>query len=110
MSIVSSSPKAVLNSAAARAARYLEDIQTRSVAPSADALGRLGSLGGTLPETGEDPGDVLAMLDELGSPATVGSAGPRYFGFVIGGSVPATLAASWLATAWDQNAGLVAAS
>jgi glutamate/tyrosine decarboxylase-like PLP-dependent enzyme len=57
-----------------------------------------------------DPSAVLAQLDEIGSPATVASAGGRYFGFVIGGSLPSSLAASWLATAWDQNAGLVAAS
>ena len=50
------------------------------------------------------------MLDDLGSPATVGMAGPRFFGFVIGGSMPATLAANWLAGAWDQNAGLFVAS
>ena len=47
---------------------------------------------------------MLALLDELGSPATMGMAGPRFFGFVIGGSLPVTLAANWLATAWDQNA------
>ncbi|MBV9170371.1 MAG: aspartate aminotransferase family protein, partial [Chloroflexi bacterium] len=62
------------------------------------------------PERGEDAADVLRLLDEVGSPATVASAGGRYFGFVIGSSLPATVAASWLATAWDQNAGLVAAS
>jgi glutamate/tyrosine decarboxylase-like PLP-dependent enzyme len=67
-------------------------------------------LNGPLPEEPTDPEAVLAQLDEIGSPATVASAGGRYFGFVIGGSLPAALAANWLAGAWDQNAGLVAAS
>jgi glutamate/tyrosine decarboxylase-like PLP-dependent enzyme len=53
---------------------------------------------------------VVAMLDEFGSPATMGVAGPRFFGLVIGGSLPAALGANWLATAWDQNAGLFAAT
>jgi glutamate/tyrosine decarboxylase-like PLP-dependent enzyme len=46
------------------------------------------------------------LLDEIGSPATMAMAGPRFFGFVIGGALPATVAANWLATAWDQNTGL----
>ena len=68
------------------------------------------ALGGALPECGEDALTTLELLDEAGSPATMASAGPRYFGFVIGGALPESVAASWLATAWDQNAGLVAAS
>jgi glutamate/tyrosine decarboxylase-like PLP-dependent enzyme len=69
-------------------------------------VARLGQLGGPLPEQPSDPASVLALLDDIGSPATVASTSGRYFGFVIGGVLPAALAANWLAAAWDQNAGL----
>jgi glutamate/tyrosine decarboxylase-like PLP-dependent enzyme len=59
-----------------------------------------------MPEARTDPARVLAELDEIGSPATVATAGGRYFGYVIGGSLPAALAANMLAAAWDQNVGL----
>ena len=57
-----------------------------------------------MPDGPDDPERVIALLDEAGSPATVATAGPRFFGFVIGGSHPVAVAANWLATAWDQNA------
>ena len=96
----------LLHDVAERSADYLEGLAERPVAPSPDALERLGELGGELPGGSTDPAEVLAMLDEIGSPATVASSGPRYFGFVIGGSLPAAVAADWLATVWDNNAGL----
>jgi glutamate/tyrosine decarboxylase-like PLP-dependent enzyme len=96
----------LLADAAARAARYLGELQERPVGPSRQALAGLARLAPPLPEHGLAAERVLALLDEAGSPATLGSAGPRFFGFVIGGSLPATVAASILATAWDQNAGL----
>jgi glutamate/tyrosine decarboxylase-like PLP-dependent enzyme len=88
------------------AARYLETLEARRVFPTVEALGRLQELGGPLPADGAEPAEVLRLLDEIGSPATVATAGPRYFGFVTGGALPATLAANWLAGAWDQCAGL----
>src|SRR5262245_26912775 len=58
-----------------------------------------------LPEKGNPDSETIRVLDEYGSPATMASAGSRFFGFVVGGSLPATLGANWLAGAWDQNAG-----
>jgi len=93
----------LLRDAASRAIRYLETLDDRAVFPPADARARLASLAGPLPEQPVAPAEVLAQLDDVASPATVASAGRRYFGFVTGGSLPATVAASWLAAAWDQN-------
>ena len=100
----------LLDDASGRARRYLAALDSRAVAPSPEALAALARFDGPLPERASSPDRVLAELDELGSPATVASAGRRYFGFVTGGSLPVTVAASWLASAWDQNAGLVACS
>jgi glutamate/tyrosine decarboxylase-like PLP-dependent enzyme len=95
---------ALLDDAARRACRYLEDLDERPVAPSPADVAGLEALGGALPEQGVEPARVLARLDEAGSPATIASAGGRYFGFVTGGVLPSALAANWLASAWDQNA------
>ena len=93
----------LLEDAAARAARYLDELPRRAVAPSPAAVQRLTALDVPLPEGPGDARAMLAELDEVVSPATMATAGPRFFGFVIGGALPATLAASVLAAAWDQN-------
>jgi glutamate/tyrosine decarboxylase-like PLP-dependent enzyme len=100
----------LLHHTAARAVRYLRDLPERSVAPGADAIAGLSAFDEPLPEHPDDPERVIALLDEAGSPATMASAGPRFFGFVIGGSHPVAVATSWLTAAWDQNAGASTAS
>ena len=96
----------LLENAARRAQAYLDSLPERPVAPSPEALARLEGFDEPFPEDQTDPEQVLRLLDELGSPATVAMAGPRYFGYVIGGSQPVGLAANWLAGAWDQNSAL----
>lgn len=96
----------LLKAAAERAIGYLQNLETRGVAPSAAAIANLSRFNEPLPEAPVDPQSVLQMLDEVGSPATMAIAGRRFYGFVIGGSLPAALAANWLAAAWDQNTGL----
>ncbi len=96
----------ILEDTAKRANRYLERISDRPVAPDPEAVRRLQQLERPLEESGEAPERVIAQLDELGSPATVASAGGRYFGFVIGAGLPVALAANWLAGAWNQNSAL----
>lgn len=98
--------RALLADAADRAATYLEGLPSRTVAPSAEAVAALSHFDRQLPEHPVDPSRVLQDLDEFGSPGTGASAGGRYFGFVIGATLPAALAANMLATSWDQNAAL----
>jgi len=100
----------LIHDASQRAARYLGGLPQRRVSPATDDVARLRLLDVPLQDRPIPPERVLAELDDLGSPATVATAGGRYFGFVIGGSLPAALAANLLAAAWDQNAGLEVAS
>ena len=101
----------LLDDVARRADRYLAGLDARPVFPAAADVGRLSDfLAEPLPAEPCDPERVLADLDRFGSPATAATAGRRYFGLVIGGALPASLGASWLAAAWDQNAGLRMAS
>jgi hypothetical protein len=88
--------KKLLVETAHRAARYVTGIANRPVVPLPADVARLEALGGPLPQSPSDPSEVLALLDDIGSPATVATTGGRYFGFVIGGSLPAALAANWL--------------
>jgi glutamate/tyrosine decarboxylase-like PLP-dependent enzyme len=102
--------EALLKSTADRAWSYRQGLNERGVAPTAEAIAGLSRFDEALPDAPTEDEAVIALLDEAGSPATMASAGGRFFGFVVGSSLPATVAASWLATAWDQNAGIVVLS
>jgi len=93
----------LLNQAAALAADFLHGLPSRPVRASATRDELLSALGAPLPDRGEAPGEVVADLARAADPGIVASAGPRYFGFVIGGGLPSALAADWLTSAWDQN-------
>lgn len=101
---------AVLKFAAQSAIEYLHGVDARPVAPKPEAVAALRTLCGPLPESGTDAEEVVGLLHEIGGPATAASAGGRFFGFVIGGCLPAAMAASWLVSTWDQNGGLWVAS
>jgi glutamate/tyrosine decarboxylase-like PLP-dependent enzyme len=88
------------------AAGFLDGVDDRPVWPRATYEEMLEAFGGELPAAGSDPVDVLAELARLADPGLAGIAGGRFFGFVIGGELPAALGADWLTTVWDQNAGL----
>jgi len=95
---------ALLKRAARAAMEYLDGEDARAVAPRPEAVAALNALRGPLPPGPTNPEAVLHLLHEYGSPATVAKTGGRFFGFVNGGCLPAALAASWLVSAWDQNA------
>ena len=100
----------LLDESAERAITYLENIDQRGIAPDPDAVHALHALDEPLQEERTDPHEILRILDEICSPATLATTSGRFFGYVIGGSLPVTLAANWLAGAWDQNTGLYTAT
>jgi len=104
-----STDRALLGRTTELAADYLESLDDRPVGARASRDELLATLGGPLPRTGTAALDVIEELARNADPGIVAMAGPRYFGFVIGGSLPAALAADWLTSTWDQNAGIFVA-
>jgi len=96
--------EAVLRVAAEQAREYLQQVNERRVAPNGESVAALSNFNEPLPQQASDPSAVVEMLHRIGAPATVATTGGRYFGFVIGGTLPAALGASWMANTWDQNA------
>jgi hypothetical protein len=103
-------PSELLRRAADLAIGYLSSLDDRRVGGPVDLAALRTALGGPLPDGPTDPREVLEGLVAGADRGLIASAGPRYFGFVIGGAMPAPLVADWMTSAWDQNAGLYAIS
>jgi glutamate/tyrosine decarboxylase-like PLP-dependent enzyme len=92
--------------AAAHARAWLDSVAERPVGPRVSADELLAGFGGPLPEQPSPPEDVVDLLATLADPGLMAMSSGRFFGWVIGGTLPAALAADWLVSAWDQNTGL----
>ena len=89
---------------------FLDRLPDRPVGSSADLAELRAAMGARFPDEPQDAIRVVEDLARAAEPGLVGTAGPRYFGFVVGGSLPAALGADWLTSTWDQNTGLYALS
>jgi glutamate/tyrosine decarboxylase-like PLP-dependent enzyme len=97
---------AALDAAARHARRWLESVPDRPVPPRTDADSLRAAFGETIPDGPCDAVEVVDALAEAMDPGLLGIASGRFFGWVMGGVLPAALAADWLVSAWDQNTGL----
>lgn len=100
----------LVQDADARALTYLEGINYRRVFPNQDAIDSLSTFNESLADEGRPGSETLAMLDDVGSAATVATNGPRYFGFVVGAALPIAAAAERLMLAWDNGSALYVTS
>ena len=98
--------KALFEQAKSYAYVYMDEANRRRVYPDDETIGRLSAFDEPLPESPQSATEVLKLLDQYGSPATVAQTGGRYFGFVNGNAIPTALAARWLSDIWDQNSAL----
>src|SRR6476646_1426115 len=95
-----------LDAAAGHARRWLESQETRRIGPQATAAELAADFGGPLPKEGMPAAEVVDYLAAKAEPGLMAMPSGRFFGWVIGGTLPAALAADWLVSAWDQNAGM----
>ncbi len=102
--------KAIFEQAQDYAFDYADKIHERNVFPTDDAITDLDKFTAVLPQTTGEAAEILKLLNQYGSPATVAQTGGRYFGFVDGGVLPISLAVRWLSDFWDQNTALYAMS
>ncbi len=98
--------RATIDRAVAHAMRWLESLPDRPIPPSQDADAVLAELGGPLPAGPADPAEVIDLLAQAVEPGLMAMGSGRFYGWVIGGTLPAALGADWLTSAWDQNTGM----